>query len=314
MNLLQGVTQYIDYKQSLGMGFKNEAKILRFFCRSMGNLEIGNISADQVRKFLDGSRPITLYWNRKYEALLGFYRYAMLRDYVGASPLPKSMPKAAQRFRPHVYTTDEIQRLLKATDTPQPNWSKISPTTMRALLLTLYGAGLRISEALKLTVADTDLQANVLTIRESKFYKSRLIPIGRDLSSMLTGYLAHQRQRRYSAETITPLFCTRKGMPIHPGNARSAFGRLRKQAGVTRDNDAGYQPRLHDLRHSFAVHRLLAWYRKGEDVQRLLPYLSTYLGHISIAATQRYLTMTPELLCQAGKRFERYAYPEVANG
>lgn len=314
MKLLQGVTQYIEYKQSLGMGFENEAKILRFFCRTIGDLEIANVGTDQVREFLDGSRPVTFYWYRKYEALLGFYRYAMLRNYVGTFPLPTSSPKAAQAFRPHIYTADEINRLLRATDAPQPNWSKISPRTMRALLLTLYGAGLRISEALTLTIADADFQNDVLTIRESKFYKSRLIPIGRDLSGVLNDYAAQRQQTSHSAEAAAPFFCTRKGRPINLGNARSAFARLRKQAGVARNEDARYQPRLHDLRHSFAVHRLVAWYRAGENVQRLLPHLSTYLGHISIAATQRYLTMTPELLCQAGKRFEQYAYPEVANG
>lgn len=314
MKLLQSVTQYIDYKQSIGMSFENESKILRFFCRKIGDSEIGSVGADQVREFLDGSRPVTFYWYRKYEALLGFYRYALLRNHVGTSPLPKSLPKTAQRFRPHIYTIDEINRLLRATDTPQPNWSKISPNTMRALLLTLYGAGLRISEALKLTLADANLRTNVLTIRESKFYKSRLIPIGQDLSGVLNGYAAQRQESSQSAETAAPFFCTRKGRPINLGNARRAFARLRKQAGVARNEEARYQPRLHDFRHSFAVHRLLAWYRAGEDVQRLLPHLSTYLGHISIAATQRYLTMTPELLCQAGKRFEQYAYPEVANG
>jgi site-specific recombinase XerD len=314
MKLVQGVTQYIDYKQSIGMAFENEAKILRFFCRRIGDMEIENVGADQVREFLDGSRPITFYWNRKYEALLGFYRYAMLRNYAAASPLPKSLPRTVQRFRPHIYTTDEINRLLRATDTPQPNWSKISPRTMRALLPTLYGAGLRISEALKLTTADADLRTDVLTIRESKFYKSRLIPIGRDLSGVLNDYAAQRQRSSHTAETTTPFFCTRKGRPINLGNARSAFARLRNQAGVARNDDARYQPRLHDLRHTVAVHRLLAWYRAGEDVQRLLPHLSTYLGHISVAATQGYLTMTPELLCQAGKRFERYAYPEAANG
>jgi len=314
MKLLQGVTQYIEYKQSVGMAFQNEAKILRSFCRGIGDVEIGNVGDDPVRQFLDGSQPLTLYWYRKYETLLGFYRYAMLRNYVSESPLPKSLPKVAQRFRPHIYTTDEIKRLLRATDAPQPNWCKISPRTMRALLLTLYGAGLRISEALKLTIADADLQTDVLTIRESKFYKSRLVPIGRDLSGVLNDYAAHRRQTSHCAEATAPFFCTRKGRPINRGNARSAFARLRKQAGVVRNDDTRYQPRLHDLRHSHAVHRVLAWYRAGEDVQRLLAHLSTYLGHVSIAATQRYLTMTPELLCQAGKRFERYAYPEVING
>jgi integrase/recombinase XerD len=184
-----------------------------------------------------------------YEALLGFYRYAMLRDYVGASALPQSLPRTAQRFRPHIYTTDEITRLLRATDTPQPSWSKISRRTMRALLLTLYGAGLRISEALTPRVADADLRNDVLTIRESRFYKSRLIPSGPDLSGVLNDYADQRQQTSHSAEATASFFWTRKGRPINLGNARSAFARLRKQAGVTRDDNARYQPRLHDMRH-----------------------------------------------------------------
>lgn len=89
--------------------------------------------------------------------------------------------------------------------------------------------------------------------------------------------------------------------------AERAFCRLRESAGVHRHDGARYQPRLHDLRHGFAVHRLVSWYRQGADVQRLLPQLATYLGHVHVAATQRYLTMTPELLHEASLRFERYA-------
>jgi integrase len=89
--------------------------------------------------------------------------------------------------------------------------------------------------------------------------------------------------------------------------AEVAFRRVRDSAGVLRHDGARYQPRLHDLRHTAAVHRLIAWYRSGADVQRLLPQLATYLGHVHIAGTQRYLTLTPELLREAGLRFERYA-------
>ena len=95
--------------------------------------------------------------------------------------------------------------------------------------------------------------------------------------------------------------------------AERAFVNLRNIAGISREDGARYQPRLHDLRHAMAVHRLVAWYREGADVQRLLPQLATYLGHVDVAATQRYLTMTPELLRQASRRFEGYAKPEVCH-
>jgi integrase len=98
-----------------------------------------------------------------------------------------------------------------------------------------------------------------------------------------------------------------QGRPLKDGTVRRAFARVRRSARIIRTDGARYQPRLHDLRHAFAGHRLTAWYRAGADVQRLLPQLSTYLGHLSVASTQVYLTMTPELLREACLRFERYA-------
>lgn len=313
MKLLPAVIHYIGYKQSMGVAFNNEAKILRLFCREHGQEEAEDVTLAQVRIFLEGKRPLTFYWYRKYEALLGFFRYALARGYMSQIPLPEILPKPPQPFRPHIYSAEEIRRLLKATDAPQPVWSKIPASTMRTLLLLLYGAGLRISEALHLALRDVDLDSNVLTIVRSKFYKSRLVPVGPDLARVLKSYLSQRQKSRCPDEIEAPFLCSRRGKPIALGNARSAFSRLRMRANVYRGDGARYQPRLHDLRHSFAVSRLLAWYREGANVQHLLPHLSTYLGHISIAATQRYLTLTPELLCEAGKRFERYAIPEVPN-
>jgi len=106
---------------------------------------------------------------------------------------------------------------------------------------------------------------------------------------------------------------TRTGTPVVRHTAENVFSRLRARAGVQRHDGGRYQPRLHDLRHSFSVHRLISWYQQGADVQKLLPQLATYLGHVNISATQVYLTMTPELLRAASLRFERYAFQEVCH-
>jgi site-specific recombinase XerD len=174
------------------------------------------------------------------------------------------------------------------------------------LILLLYGAGLRISEALVLTLANVDLAAAILTIRESKFYKTRFVPIGPDLTGALAAYAA-RRSTEYPADPEAPFFVSRKGTPLTRRTAENMFRRLCARARVKRDDGSRFQPRLHDLRHAFAVHRVTMWYQQGADVQRLLPQLATYLGHLHIAATQRYLTMTPELLREASRRFERYA-------
>lgn len=303
MKLAAAVTCYVDHKQAMGMRFRTEARTLRSFCRAMGDIAVGDVSAVSVAAFLAGSGPVTRFWERKHSALHGFYRFAVARGYAEHSPLLKRVPKPQQVFVPYIYSRDELRRLIDAIPTIDHPRNLIAPETYRVLLLLLYGAGLRISEALALTIADVDLGDAVLRIRESKFYKTRLVPIGGDLRRVL---IAHVERRGGDADA--PLFLSRRGNAVTRQNAENAFCRLRVRAGVTRDDgNSRHQPRLHDLRASFAVHRLVSWYRDGVDVQRLLPQLSTYLGHVHIAGTQRYLAFTPDLLHEASVRFERYA-------
>jgi site-specific recombinase XerD len=205
---------------------------------------------------------------------------------------------------PYIYSRDEIKRLLEATaDRERCN---LSSPTCRTLLLLLYGTGLRISEAVGLDLADVDLEAGILCVRESKFYKTRLVPTGPDLTRVLAQYAA-ERNQRAPGTPDAPFLLTQRGQRLSRAGAEYAFKQLRERAQVRRDDSARYQPRLHDMRHAFALARVISWYRQGADVQRLLPQLATYLGHVHIAATQHYLTMTPELLREASLRFERYA-------
>ena len=119
-----------------------------------------------------------------------------------------------------------------------------------------------------------------------------------------------ERRRRRTAAADAPLFATRRGVPIRHGTLLYRFARARVHAGVTRNADSLYQPRIHDLRHSFAVGRVISWYREGADLQVMLPRLATYLGHVELKDTQRYLTLTPTMLHEASLRFERYAWGE----
>jgi integrase/recombinase XerD len=300
--------QYVAHKQSMGMRFHTEARTLQSFCRTMGDILVAEIAVDRVQAFIAGAGPVTRFWHRKHEVLRGFYRFAMARGYAASSPLPRIIPKPPQ-FVPYIFSQEEIQRLLDATACCENPRSKLQPYTLRMLLLLLYGAGLRIGEALFLTLANVDLPAGILTIRESKFYKTRLVPMSPALTGILATYM-EQCAKEHPAKPDAMLFLTRGGNPVVRHTAENIFSRLRVRAGVIRNDGGRYQPRLHDLRHAFAVHRLVSWYRQGADVQRLLPQLATYLGHLHIAATQRYLTMTPELLREAGQRFERYAREE----
>jgi len=171
----------------------------------------------------------------------------------------------------------------------------------------LYGAGLRFGEAQRLTLVDADLAEAVLTIRNTKFYKTRLVPVGPQLVDALRAYAAGRVERPLPQGGASTFLANLDGTPLANGTVNYAFARLLKAAGIQRDKDDGRQsPCFHSLRHTAAVHRLESWYRQGADVQRLLPVLSTWLGHAHLDGTQVYLSMTPELLHEASARFDSH--------
>lgn len=315
MKLAELIAQYIAFRRNLGEKFERDAKLLQSFSRAIGEAEISQVQAGQVKAFLDGSGPLTRYWHMKHTTLRGFYRYAVSRGYVTASPLPTTLPKLPARFVPHIYAVPDLHRLLDGTAHYQKQRIQLEPHTFRTILLTLYGAALREGECLSLELRDVDLRESLLVIRDTKFYKSRLVPVGCDLNEALRKYAILRAAAGHPQNVTAPFFVTKAGKRIPADLLRRAFRRLRQQAGIRRVDGARYQPRLHDLRHSAAVHRLTAWYREGKDVQKLLPLLSTYLGHTDIGGTQHYLTMTPDLLQQASDRFASYVFPsEVSHG
>jgi len=313
MKLRNAISRYVAYKQAIGMVFETEATILNSFMKKVGpKVPLAKINSDSAIRYLNGRGSVTLFWHRKHDALSGLWRFAIQHGWTDRSPLPIRRPKKPIPFVPYIYSREELKRLLDGTSTYQQKWCKLEPITLRAILLLLYGAGLRISEPLRLSCADVDLAEGVLSVRFTKFYKSRRIALNGQLLPVLTEYDRGRRQLGLRRDGRDPFFTYKSGSTVRRFVVEDAFLRLRKHVGITRQN-ARYQPRLHDLRHSFAVHRLTAWYRTGADVQRLLPALSTHLGHISLSCTQRYLTMTPELLAEAALRFANYA-GEVNDG
>ncbi|MEO8053438.1 MAG: tyrosine-type recombinase/integrase, partial [Acidobacteriota bacterium] len=297
--------------KALGLVFRIDTYRLQAFLRHIGDADVEAIRTDQVQTFLQGKLGIvTPVWFSKFGALSRFFKYAISRGYLQYAPLPTSFPRKPDPMSPFLYTVAQIKSLLDVPDSAYHPSAHIRPHTMRAFLVLLYGTGLRPGEAMKLMRSDVDLDQAVLTVRNTKFFKSRLVPIGPELTRFLAAYEDKCPKGTLIASDQPFLRC-RLGKHLKIDAVDSVFQWLRVEAHVLRLDGSGHQPRLYDFRHTFAVTRLVTWYRDGKDVQRLLPHLATYLGHVHIDHTAHYLTMTKELLKEASICFERYAMGEA---
>lgn len=305
MKLSTATDDYVRVKRAVGERFVTGGYTLKRFCRHCGDVAVDEVTAECVQAFLHSKRKPGRFLRITYFAVAGFFRFAVARGYVAVSPAPRLPPKQGTSFVPYIYTEEQVRRIIVAAYELDHRPCQIDPDTFRALILLLYGTGLRIGEALALTLRDVNLDESLLLIRDSKCFKTRWVPMGADVNAVMITLV--ERRRRRTPLAAAPLFTTRRGVRIRYGNLLYRFARVREHAGIAREADAVYQPRIHDLRHSFAVGRVVSWYREGADVQAMLPRLATYLGHVELEDTQRYLTLTPAMLHEASLRFERYA-------
>jgi site-specific recombinase XerD len=310
MKLSAVIEKYVGFKRGLGMHLHSEAALLQKFSRAMGRIDAADVKPEAVRAFIVGKGPVTASCKQTLSVLRSFYRYALSRGFAKTSPLPTRLPKVPPPRPPYIYSLDDLKRLLAATTVLQTRRSPWRARAFRTFLLLLYGTGLRLGEALALTLRDVDLATAVITVRNGKFFKSRLVPIGPKLTRELSDYANVRRhQQPLPIREGSSFFANSLGTRWDLANTQKFFRKVCLRAGVVLDDGPRYQPRLHHLRHTAAQHRIEAWYREGRDVQRLLPQLATYLGHRDIVGTQSYLHMTPELLREASRRFQRYAQP-----
>jgi integrase len=301
------VANYVTQQRSLGKRYTSEANTLKAFARSIGNVSIRDINPEMISCFVD--RGATSYETRrkKYRALAGLFFFAVSRRLLKASPMPRRRKRVYPTFAPYIYSEAELKRLLAAIPVATEGARLvIDADTLRTFLLLLYGSGLRRGEAMRLKIEDVDLQQSLIHIRQTKFFKTRIVPLGDGLNAVMRAFIARPGHS-YSAGAESRLFSNRDGTPLCDQTLGVAFRRLCKIADIRRDGGARNQPRMHDLRHSAAVHRVTAWYRCDADLNELLPKLATYLGHTGLAGTQRYLTMTQELLAEASSRFEAFS-------
>jgi integrase/recombinase XerD len=310
MKLQSLIEQYISYRQSLGGKHNESGRRLRAFGRFIGaKAELADVRLEQVSTFLAGTGPITLTWHLKLNTLRVFYKYAISRGYAVTTPLPVIIRKLPPAFIPYIYSIAELRRLLRTAKSYHRPRLRVEPDTLHTMILTLYGTGLRIQELIDLNRMDVNFADSTIKVRDGKFGKTRLVPFGPQLCRALRGYV----KRHPVSPPENSLFVTCLAVRVKPLAFRVNYRILCELTGIRRTDGARYQPRIHDLRHTFAVHRLTSWYRQGADVQKLLPLLSVYLGHVNIQATQKYLSMTPELLAEANHRFEKYTTQEVGH-
>jgi len=308
MKLKDIVMQYIAYRRSLGEKFKTNATALRGFINCAGGeKQLSEVDTELCKRFLYAPKnEVTAYWFGKYTALKGFFTWAVSREYVSAIPLPVELPKRPQGMTPYIYTRNELKRLFSTALTFQINRSHVYPEVIRMILVITCTLGLRLHETLSLKIRDIDLTNSQAYINESKFYKSRTVPFNDAVKQLLTAFFAWRIQNGQPQDDENSLFLDKRTKPMKADTVRDCFKRIREKANIRRTDSSPYQPRIHDLRHTFAVERLTSWYKEGKDVQKLLPVLSVFLGHKHLAHTSVYLTMTESLLEEANKRFESY--------
>jgi integrase len=231
-----------------------------------------------------------------------FARYRALLDPATEVPPPGLLGRLPRRPQRHIYSDAELSELLDQAGRLLPRRG-LRPRTYVTFFSLLACTGLRVSEACRLAVEDVDLIAGVLTVREGKFRKARLVPLHPSTTAALARYAAERDSR---CDGPGRFFRTERTPALHKDTVEKTFGRIRTRLGWTAEGRA-HQPRIHDLRHSFAVRRLLCWYEEGADLDRKLLALSLYLGHAHVSDTYWYLTGVPELMAITARRFERFA-------
>ena len=311
IDLRAKVDDYLAERHRLGFELRNMALALVSFASyaehvgHQGPLTT-DVMADWARQDKAQSRSLGT-WARRLKVLRPFTRW--LRQFEPRTEVPdaSAFGPVPGRVAPHIYREAEIIALLAAARGLNPQGG-LRPATFETLFGLIASAGLRVSEALSLLDTDVDLSDGTLMVRQTKFAKSRLLPLHPSTVEVLVCY-RQLRSRQVQTTADTPFFVGtrghRLGQPLGDRQVHRVFNELRDQLGWV-DRGAHGNPRIHDLRHSFAVRRLILWHEQGIDVDQAMLTLSTYLGHAKISNTYWYLTGVPELMALAGSKFERF--------
>lgn len=300
--------EYLELRRGLGFELvATERHLLEFAGFLDRHAPHGPLTVDLALRWVTSVRSRDPgYLAIRLSAVRGFARHLVAFDQRTEIP-PRAILGRARRKPPHIYSDEEISALLHAAAGLRPKGGLRSHAYVAYFAL-LASTGLRMAEACRLLCADVDLADGVMTIREGKFRKSRLVPLHHSAVAALVRY-ASRRDRLPGVPRSDHFFRTDASSCLTPRAVFMTFRRLRRQLGWPTQGRTRL-PRLHDLRHTFAVRRLLDWQLQGIDVDRKIAALSTYLGHARVTDTYWYLTALPELLAVSAQRFDRFAHQE----
>jgi site-specific recombinase XerD len=302
------IQNFISLRQLSGTDYQSPAQMLAYFDRFLVEQKIREPRVtpkitESYQKTLAHLTPRVQ--SNRFCVVRQFCEYLSRTDPLGHVPEPLKRIPSQAAHQPYIYSEAEVRALLASASRLPPPQS-LRPHTYRTLLGLLYSTGLRIGEALALNLKDFQSAEGQLYIAEGKFKKARWVPLSPSTCQALHHYV-QSRLPMTPHSLDAPLFLNQRGRRLHYGTVHQTFRRLLAACTIPQNN----RPRIHGLRHTFAVHRLLAWYRDGEDVNARLPWLATYMGHVDMRSTQVYLHPTAELLEQVSRRFHSHYLQHV---
>lgn len=304
MNSLRtGTTEYLELRRSLGFRLEKDERLLRSFAGFMERRLAVYITAKLAVEWAqEPTSTDANYRAGRLRAVRSFARHRILEDPRTEIPSAELLPRQRSTFRPYIFRQEEIDRILSTILKPHRGAKLISRWSRYAIFGLLSVTGMRVGEALKLDLADVDLDQGVLTIRNTKFGKSRLVPLHETTCAALKRYL-EQRNAYLAGCAVKPFFISPLRLRIGHRTLDLSFMRLTRKLGM-RGGTSNTGPRLHDLRHTMAVAALRQCYQMGANPERRLPALSTYLGHTHINYTYWYLHQNPALMTEAMVRLQ----------
>lgn len=309
MNIKETVEAFIKFRKSIGRKDQSTTYSLRLFAKFMGETtELTTITESDCNAFLYRKGDVvTRYWHSQHCILKKLFEWAFSRGLTQNIPVPVFLPKTPDYYPAYIYSDEELKRLFDGALTYRKHGPKVNePVCIRYILMITYLLGLRISETLSLKIKDIDVEKMYVHIHCSKFYKSRFVTYNEQVAVLIQEIMQWRSEQKYPMTEESHVFINLKGKPVSFVSLHFIFATIRKNAGLYFPDRGRHQPRIHDLRHTFAVNVLTKWYKSGKNVQDLLPKLSTYLGHLNVSFTSIYLTKTPTLLQEANKLFYTY--------